>query len=298
MFFWGQDFCAWMIDYCCCFFCKKQYTHLHGNTHPRDTPWNMPNLMNFPLLVFVVSFFVLWLSARAGVFVHERRGSLDEQAREDFGVVLAATLTLLGLIIGFSFSMAISRYDQRKNYEEEEANAIGTEFLRVQLLPAADAEKLQTLLVSYLDQRIQFYEARFESQLKPINADTAQLQSTLWSSVRVPAAAQPNPVVALAVSGMNDVLNSQGYTQAAWWNRIPIAAWGLMGAIAICSNIMIGYGVRRAKASSILLVVLPLIVSISFLLIADIDSPRGGIIRVRPINLISLSQSLHIQGNQ
>ena len=258
----------------------------------------MPNLMNFPLLVFVVSFFVLWLSARAGVFFHEKRGSLDEQAREDFGVVLAATLTLLGLIIGFSFSMAISRYDQRKNYEEEEANAIGTEYLRAQLLPAADAEKLQTLLVSYLDQRIQFYQAHFESQLKPIDVRTEQLQSTLWSAVRIPAAAQPNPVVALAVSGMNDVLNSQGYTQSAWWNRIPIAAWGLMGAIAICSNIMIGYGVRRAKASSILLVVLPLIVSISFLLIADIDSPRGGIIRVRPINLISLSQSLHTHGNQ
>lgn len=254
--------------------------------------------MNFPLLIFVASVFVLWLSARTGVFFHEKRGSSDEQAREDFGVVLAATLTLLGLIIGFTFSMAISRYDQRKNYEEEEANAIGTEYLRVQLLPAADAEKLQTLLIRYLDQRIQFYQARFESQRKSINADTAQLQSALWSSVRIPAAAQPNPLVALAVSGMNDVLNSQGYTQSAWWNRIPIAAWGLMGVIAIFANIMVGYGIRSAKASSMLLLVLPLIVSISFLLISDIDSPQGGIIRVRPTNLISLSQSLHTPGNQ
>ena len=59
--------------------------------------------------------------------------------REDFGFILAATLTLLGLIIGFSFSMATSRYDQRKNYEEAEANAIGTEYVRADLLPAADA---------------------------------------------------------------------------------------------------------------------------------------------------------------
>jgi hypothetical protein len=277
----------------------KEAVHSFARDYkPCDTPWKMQKLMNFPLLVFVVSFFVLWFSARTGVFFHEKRGSLDEQGREDFGVVLAATLTLLGLIIGFSFSMAISRYDQRKNYEEEEANAIGTEYLRVQLLPAADTEKLQTLLVNYLDQRIQFYQARFESQLKPINADTAQLQSELWSSVRIPAEAQPNPVAALAVSGMNDVLNSQGYTQAAWWNRIPIAAWGLMGMIAVCSNIMVGYGIRRVKASSMLLLVLPLIVAISFLLIADIDSPRGGIIRIRPKNLISLSQSLHTNGNQ
>jgi hypothetical protein len=253
----------------------------------------MPNLMNFPLLVFVFSFLVLWLSVRIGVFFHVKRKSMDEQEREDFNVILASTLTLLGLIIGFSFSMAISRYDQRKNYEEEEANAIGTEFLRVELLPTADAAKIQDLLGRYLDQRILFYQARFESRLGQINTDTAQLQSELWTAVRGPAAAQPTPVTALAVSGMNDVLNTQGYTQAAWWNRIPIAAWGLLGIIAICSSLLIGYGVHRAKAGSILLLVLPLTVSISFLLIADIDSPRGGIIRVRPSNLISLSQSLH-----
>lgn len=249
-------------------------------------------------MVFVLSLVVLWLSVWMGVFLARKLRPVKDDERVDLDLVTSASLTMLALIIGFSFSMAVSRYDQRKDYEEEEANAIGTEYLRVQLLPAADAEKLQTLLVSYLNQRIRFYQVRFRSQLNPINADTAQLQSTLWSSVRIPATAQPNPVAALAVSGMNDVLNSQGYTQAAWWNRIPIAAWGLMGIIAICSNVMIGYGVRRAKAGSVLLLVLPLIVSISFLLIADIDSPRGGIIRVRPINLISLSQSLHTQGNQ
>ena len=91
---------------------------------------------------------------------------------------------------------------------------------------------------------------------------------------------------------MNDVLNSQGYTQAAWWNRIPIAAWGLMVAIAICCNLLIGYGARRPKGQGTLFLVLPLVVSISFFLIADIDSPRGGVIRVSPQNLESLSQSL------
>ena len=75
---------------------------------------------------------------------------------------MAATLTLLGLIIGFSFSMAISRYDQRKNYEEAEANAIGTEYVRADLLPAADAERMHGLLRNYLDQRVLFYQTRDE----------------------------------------------------------------------------------------------------------------------------------------
>jgi len=91
---------------------------------------------------------------------------------------------------------------------------------------------------------------------------------------------------------MNDVLNSQGYTQAAWWNRIPIAAWVLMAAMAICCNMLAGYGARNVKAEGILLLVLPLVVSIAFFLIADIDSPRRGVIRVHPQNLESLVESL------
>jgi hypothetical protein len=87
-------------------------------------------------------------------------------------------------------------------------------------------------------------------------------------------------------------LNSQGYTQAAWWNRIPKSAWALMITIAVCCNLLIGYGARSAGAKSGLLFVLPLVVSISFLLIADIDSPRSGFIHVTPQNLVSLAGSL------
>jgi hypothetical protein len=163
---------------------------------------------------------------------------LKDSEREVFGVVEVATLTLLGLIIGFSFSMAISRYDLRKTCEEAEANAIGTEYLRAGLLPAADAAGVRGLLKKYLDLRVAFYRTSNERALQQINADTAQLQAKMWSAVTVATAAgaaekasagaQPPPVVALAVSGINDVLNSQANTQAAWWNRIPIAAWGLM----------------------------------------------------------------------
>jgi hypothetical protein len=109
------------------------------------------------LIVFALALFVLWLSARIGSSFLKRRLSLKEGVREDFSIILAATLTMLGLIIGFSFSMAISRYEQRKNYEEEEANAIGTEYVRADLLPAADAARVRALLRNYLDDRILFY---------------------------------------------------------------------------------------------------------------------------------------------
>lgn len=248
-------------------------------------------MMNYPFLVlFPLSLLMLWLAARIGTSLRKWRPLADDE-REDFGFVQAATLTLLGLIIGFSFSMSISRYDQRKNYEEAEANAIGTEYFRAALLPANTVE-VRALLRKYLDLRILFYRTRSASELRRINTDTGQLQEEMWSAVQVPAMAQPTPVMALVVSGMNDVLNSQGYTQAAWWNRIPTSAWGLMITIAILCNVLVGYGGRSAMTKGRVIYVLPLFVSISFLMIADIDSPRGGLIRVAPQNLVSLSQSL------
>lgn len=249
-------------------------------------------LLDTPLLVFVVSFFALYLSAWIGTRFQTSPRKLAADERDDYGIILGATLTLLGLIVGFSFSMAVGRYDQRKNYEEEEANAIGTEYLRADLLPEADAQQARALLSIYLNQRISFYETRNERRLQQLDDLTSQTQAKLWAVVNAAAAALPTPTVALAVAGMNDVLNRQGYTQAAWWNRIPLQAWGLMGVIAICSNLLLGFGVPRSRTRS-LLVVIPLVLSTSFCLLADIDSPRRGFIRVSPQNLMSLSRSLH-----
>jgi len=248
-------------------------------------------MLNYPFVFFFFSVVLLWLSAQAGISLRRFRALKDDE-REDFNTVQAATLTLLALIIGFSFSMAISRYDQRKNYEEAEANAIGTEYVRAGLLPAADATKVRGELRKYLELRISYYKTRNEQELQHIDADTAQLQNEMWQAVQNPALANPTPISALAVWGMNDVLNSQGYTQAAWWNRIPGSAWGLMLGMAICCNVLVGYGAHGAGVKSGLLFVLPLIAAIAFFLIADIDSPRRGLIHVVPQNLVSLQDSL------
>ena len=253
----------------------------------------MINIMNFPLVMFACSLIVLWVATRIGALVRKRVTELQEDDLHDLSFVTGAVLTLLGLLIGFSFSMAISRYDQRKNYEEEEANAIGTEYVRADFLPAEDAAAVRELLRKYVDQRMLFYTARSESRVDAINVETARLQNEMWSKVRAAAAAQPNPVMAVVVSGMNDVLNTQGYTQASWWNRIPTAAWGLMVAISIGCSALIGFSVRHPRRLVFLIV--PVAVSISFLLIADIDSPRRGLIRVHPQNLESLTQSVRSQ---
>jgi hypothetical protein len=253
----------------------------------------MISVMNFPSILSICTVLCLWATARLGAFARGRFSWVDEEDHEGFSLLLGATLTLLGLLIGFSFSMASNRYDQRKDYEEEEANAIGTEYVRADLLPDPSRTKIKQLLVEYLDLRIQRYDAHADQDVSAVVARTAQHQDELWSEVKNAAEANPNPVMATVVVGMNDVLNRQGYTQAARLNRIPIAAWGLMAAIALFSNFLIGLGSK--KSSALRLLIFPFIVAVSFLLIADIDSPQGGLIRVRPQNLQILADSLRPQ---
>src|SRR3954462_11273978 len=115
----------------------------------------MENLTHYPLLLFVVSFVVLSLVATAGAWLGRRLPDTDDDHREHLGVILAATLTLLSLINGFSFSMATSRHEQRKNLEEAEANAIAPEVWRADFLPAAAAANVRKLLAEYTGLRIQ-----------------------------------------------------------------------------------------------------------------------------------------------
>lgn len=252
-------------------------------------------LIDHPRFFCLVSFLAMVLMAWLGRWISQRFRRVEEQDKEMVSLVLSATLTLLGLIIGFSFSMATSRYDQRKLYEEEEANAIGTEYVRLDFLPSDQSTAAKQLMLQYLDERIQWYSMGNGSDISPVNRTTAKIQDELWSAVRPEALAHPTPVMAQVTGGMNDVLNSQGYTQAAWWNRLPTSAWILMLVIALFANLLLGASAKISFRGRWLLLVVPAIISIALFLVGDIDSPRTGRIRIRPQNLLSLSESLQPQ---
>ena len=251
----------------------------------------MAALVDRPLLLLVVSFVALLLAAMLGVVAQKAWNPVKGGDHNELAIVQSAALTLLGLIVGFSFAMAIGRYDQRKNLEEAEANAIGTAYLRADLMPESAAVATRSTLKRYLDQRILFYETSDEGELKRIAAETSRLGADLWASARSFAAAQPTPVAALLAFGVNDVLNSADSTTAAWLDRIPIAAWWLLVLIAVGANVTLGFGAKRFN--SLLLLVVPLSAAVSFFLIADIDSPRGGVVQVAPLNLTRLAASLN-----
>jgi len=248
----------------------------------------MSELFKSPILVGLVSLVLFSLAAGIGYRMRFWR-TREKDDGEDYALVVGGTLTLVGLIIAFTFSMAVGRYDQRKNYEEQEANAIGTEYARADLLPPEKAAQVRALLRRYLDQRIQWYTARDAERVRRIEAETSRLQAEMWTLVATHAATQQTPVAALVAAGMNGVLDAQGFTQSAWWNQIPAGAWALLIAIAVFCNLLIGF--RMHDKSLFFTLVMPLALAITLFLIADIDAPRNGAIRVHPQNLESVAAS-------
>src|SRR5271163_3280471 len=106
----------------------------------------MAELVNRPLLLLVVSFLGLVIAALLGVAAQRAWSPVKATDHNELAIVQSAALTLLGLIVGFTFAMAISRYDQRKNLEEAEANAIGTSYVRADLMPQSAAVATRTTL--------------------------------------------------------------------------------------------------------------------------------------------------------
>ena len=171
-------------------------------------------LNQHPFYILILSLTILGASVWCGGALLSRFKNKVAWSQTDFNLVQTATLTLLSLIIGFTFSMAIGRFDQRKTLEEAEANTIGTAMLRSELLPSEPRAAIQKLLKQYLEQRILFYTVQ-ESELKQVNARTVELQKELWSLAAQAANTQPTPTVALAIASISEAISCLLYTSDA-----------------------------------------------------------------------------------
>jgi hypothetical protein len=245
-----------------------------------------------PAVLFIVLLVLFIAGLVFGELVLRRLAPLPDDARDSFTVVQTAIFTLLALVIGFSLSMAVSRYDQRKNLEEEEANAIGTEYARSDLADASVKAQIKGALVRYTRLRLEDYQARKSLEVTRIARDTAAIQSELWELATEVAKDKPTPIGATIVTGMNDVLNSEDYSEAARINHIPSGVWFLLILIALFGCVAQGYGAKGKVRKDLIVIILPVTLALSLALIADIDSPRAGIIRVQPQNLTRLLQAL------
>ena len=247
--------------------------------------------VDHPLVFLLAALIILFVSAYYGLSLRKKH-ALTDADRDEVTLVLNGALTLLALIVGFTFSMAVARYDLRKADEANEANAIGTEYRRAGLLDAADAAILQRSLSKYVNLRIVWYTTHDLDVAKDIVVQETALGDVMWGVVERAARGNPTAVNALVAAGLNDLLDNAGYAEAAWANRIPVAAWAMMLLIAIACSVLLGYGVRPAQKPFRAIYILPALIAIALFMIADLDSTRHGLINVNANDLTALADQL------
>ena len=251
----------------------------------------MGKLADYEYLTFAVTLVVLWVAIEAGTWIAARLRPVKAEEHQHLGQMTSASITILALIIGFSFSAALERYNQRKNFEQEEASAISSEYSLAGLLPEADATEMRGRLLEYIQLRIAFFEKDDRVERASIRANRLKLEGELWPIVERNAGATPTPVMAQVVAGLNAVTSRAGYSLAAGIDRIPDGTWTLMAMLALLACVLMGFGAPGGQPIALRLV-LPLMVALAFFMISSLDAQRRGVIRVLPENLLRLQEDL------
>ena len=216
-----------------------------------------------------------------------------ENVKSQVSTVEAAILGILALLLGFTISMAVSRFEIRKQLVLEEADAIGTSSLRAQLLPAPAGPEIESLLRQYVDIRVQYGTAGNNlARLEDLNRQTARLQTEFWTRTAVYAQQDPNPVrVGLLLQSLNQVIDLAEARWMAFQNHVPESVIYVNAAVGLLSAMLVGYsfgvnGRRNIFSMFMLAVSITLVLAV----IIDLDRPRSGYIRVSQQPMIDLLQ--------
>ena len=221
-------------------------------------------------------------------------GRDDDPRRSQIGVTQGAALGMLGLLLGFTFSMAIERYNHRRDLVLQEANNIWTIWLRGSLLPDPHPRGVRDLLRDYIDVRVLAQEAlRDPVVLTEGLRRSAQIQSALWQHAEASAREAPNDITATFVEAVNEVIDTDKERVAEGRHRIPAGVWIILLVVAGVGCYTSGYGSGSdGVRSSFTGVVLPLLVTMVIVLIFDLTNERHGLIRTNQQPLIDLQDSI------
>lgn len=248
------------------------------------------------LLLSLTLLVMLLIATAAGFRLGSRNASVtDEVSRSQYSNIQGAVLGLLALLLAFTFAMTVSRFDIRKNLVLEEADAIGTAFLRSQLLPVPYNAEVPILLRHYVDVRLEFYNAGIDK--KRLNAATEQtdlLHKQLWSQANAAAKVDTRAVTTgLFIQSLNEMIDLHEKRFTAMRNHVPESVILLLFIVATLSLGLTGYGFGLAgkRHFFVTTTVAILIVAVIYLII-DLDRPRRGLIKVSQQSMIDIQESM------
>jgi hypothetical protein len=224
-------------------------------------------------------------------FGRYRRAHVEDEKEAPVGAMVSAALALLAFMLAITFSIAATRFDDRRSLVLQEANSAGTTYLRAGMLPERGPE-LRALLREYVDIRIavaqgqlEFGEARRRSE---------DLQTRMWAHATAVATAHPNSIVAgLFVQTLNELIDLHSMRLAALRARIPLPIWFVMGSMALIGFAAMGYstGLSRTRRSPAAIAV-ALCFALVMVLIVDLDRPYEGLLRTSQQALIDARQGM------
>ena len=238
------------------------------------------NLLNHPWLVAMSLFILLALVGELGYRTGIKSRTEDDQNRkEQINAIGDGLFVLLSLLLSFTLTMAVSRYDHRRELVVREADAIGTTYLRAATLGQPYQRNVEQLLRNYVDARIDFFAAGFDpAQLEQAVRHSRDLQEELWKNLVAVSQSNRTSVAVAFMNSLNEVIDLDSQRLAALENRIPPSVWMLItvvALIAVCTR-----GLTLKRRFWLTLVLGPMTIAVAVGLIADVDSPRSGFIRV------------------
>jgi hypothetical protein len=230
-----------------------------------------------PLELLIVSMILLWLGLMIGSWIRVRRQEVIQTEKGLIKTLEGAVLTLFALLLGFMFSMAVGRYELRKQLILDEANAIGTTWLRTASMAEPARSQEQALLRQYVPVRIEFLASGSdEKRMLASLRQAAVLQARMWAIASSYASDHRDPITGLSIATLNQAIDLSESRTAAYENRIPLMAWVILLFIGFVATMVVGINV--SSHSHVLRLVLPFVVGLALALTLDLDSPRYGLI--------------------
>ena len=238
-------------------------------------------------MTFLQSTFLLTLALFAGMLtlleVGRRLGARraqDDGGRAGLTAVEGAVFGLFGLLVAFTFSGASSRFEQRRVLIVEEANAIGTAWLRVDLLPEGAQPEMRTRFRSYLDSRLAVYQEFAETGTTDALARSNAVQLELWKAGVAASAGLPQATM-LLLPAMNQMIDLTSTRTMATRFHQPKVIFAILMVLALLASLLAGYGMAGTRRQRWLhMVGFAAVTSAAFFVILDLEYPRRGLIRV------------------
>jgi hypothetical protein len=228
-----------------------------------------------------------------GLKLHQAK---DAARKEQISSIHGAVLGMLGLLLGFTFAMALDRYDKRRGLVIQEANAIGTTFLRASLLPDEQQEPVKALLRRYVDVRLD-YQSQADSPAKHAEGMrlSSEIESELWSHAIRASQAAPNDITATFIESLNETIDTDAERIAAGRSRIPAGVSIILLVVASFGSFTSGYASGAHGARTLLnSLLMPLLITSVIVLIFDLTHPRQGFIGVSQQPLIDLRETMNL----